>query len=344
MVIGGGTALNMIVGFLTTPIITRLVGTNEYGQFSIFTMYCSIALMVLCMGLDQALIRFFYRFDTEDYKRTILKKCWQLPVAACIVIGLVLNALCYAGVIRMEFDNFVVTMLTVCVLFQVLNRLDLILLRVSYQSVTYSGLQVAYKCLFAGLSVVGCLMIKRNAFYVLVTATTLSYIIVTVVGIASQRSLWSFWKISEKYEINRKELYSYAFPFIISMGITTFFQAIDKFSLNRYCSYNEVGIYSSAMTLVHIFAIVQTTFNSLWAPIATEHYEKNPEDKAFYLRGNRIISFVMFAIGFSLIAVKDVFALLLGSDYREAAYFLAFLIFNPSMLTISETTVIGFTC
>ena len=61
--IGTGTVINMLVGFLTTPVLTRLVGTAEYGQYSIFTMYASIALMILCMGFDQALIRYFYGFE-----------------------------------------------------------------------------------------------------------------------------------------------------------------------------------------------------------------------------------------------------------------------------------------
>lgn len=341
LVIGCGTFLNMFVGFLTTPIITRIVGTEEYGQFSIFTMYSSIALMVLCMGLDQALIRFFYRENSSEYQRALLKECWLLPVIACIVIGVLLNVLCYFNLIHLEFDNFVVTMLTICVLFQVLNRIDLILLRVSYKTNLYSALQVAYKILFAGLTLAGCLVFNEKFFYIMVIATTASYIIVTFIGIAAQAKMWKFWNVSGNYKIDRQELYKYAFPFIISMGITTFFQAIDKISLNTYCSYSEVGIYSSAMTLVHIFAIVQTTFNSLWAPAAMEHYESQPEDKEYHIRGNRIITLIMFGIGFSLIFVKDIFALLLGKDYREAAYILPFLIFNPIMLTISETTVIG---
>jgi len=125
------------------------------------------------------------------------------------------------------------------------------------------------------------------------------------------------------------------------MGIATLFQAIDKISLNMYCSYTEVGIYSSTMTLVNIFAIIQTTFNTLWQPMAVEHYTNEPEDRKFYQQGNQIITVVMFFIGVSLILVKDVFAILLGEKYREAAYILPFLIFNPIMYTISETTVSG---
>lgn len=36
LVIGSGTFISMVIGFLTTPIITRIVSPTEYGQFSIF--------------------------------------------------------------------------------------------------------------------------------------------------------------------------------------------------------------------------------------------------------------------------------------------------------------------
>ena len=93
--IGTGTVLSMLVGFLTTPVLTRLVGTAEYGQYSIFTMYASIALMVLCMGFDQALIRYFYRFDTIDYQRIILRECVTLPLLCTLLTAIVVNILCW---------------------------------------------------------------------------------------------------------------------------------------------------------------------------------------------------------------------------------------------------------
>ena len=75
--------------------------------------------------------------------------------------------------------------------------------------------------------------------------------------------------------------------------------------------------------------------------MSVEHYSKDKEDKSFYQKGNQIITVVMFFIGLSLILCKDLFAILLGEKYREAAYILPFLIFNPIMYTISETTVCG---
>ena len=96
--IGTGTVINMLVGFLTTPVLTRLVGTAEYGQYSIFTMYAGIALMVLCMGFDQALIRYFYRFDTPDYQRSIVRECCTLPFVCTLLAGILVCTLSWLGI------------------------------------------------------------------------------------------------------------------------------------------------------------------------------------------------------------------------------------------------------
>ena len=66
-IISGGTFLNLLIGLFTTPIITRLVNPTEYGQLSIFNMYTGIALLVFCLGLDQSLVRFYYKKDSKSY-------------------------------------------------------------------------------------------------------------------------------------------------------------------------------------------------------------------------------------------------------------------------------------
>ena len=64
LVIGSGTIINMLIGLITTPVITRKVDPLEYGQLSIFVMYCTLAVMILCLGIYQALVRFYYEDDS----------------------------------------------------------------------------------------------------------------------------------------------------------------------------------------------------------------------------------------------------------------------------------------
>ena len=208
-----------------------------------------------------------------------------------------------------------------------------------YQTGLYAVLQVMQKVLYMGLALVLVLTVRGQDLMNLVLATMVSYLVPTAVGIFMKREYW--FGETGRSGVSFGELLRYGAPFILSMGLSTLFQALDKLSINAFCDYSEVGIYTSAMQITSAFAVVQTTFNTMWAPMAIEHYEKDPEDKEFYVRGNQVITAVMFTLGILLIFLKDVFALFLGEKYRQAAYVLPFLIFFPIMYTISETTVGG---
>lgn len=340
-VIGGGTFLNLLIGLMTTPIITRIVDPVDYGQWSLFTMYANIGLMIFCMGLDQSLVRFFYKDDSEKYKRDLIYTCWRFPFIVALISGMLISTLACFSVLELEFSTLIVMILCIHMVVLIFNRFGQLVLRVSRKSGIYSIATVLQKIVYVSLVLTGVMFIGEQYLLIMVVSTVVSYAIPAFVTIFTQRNLWKPDLPIDTKKVDTKEIIVYGLPFILSLGITTVFQSIDKISINYFCSYSEVGIYSSAMTLVHIFAILQTTFITLWTPMATEHYEKNPAEKSFYQKGNQYITVLMFALGLSLILIKDIFALLLGSKYREAAFILPFLIFNPIMYTISESTCMG---
>lgn len=339
LAIGSGTIISMLLGLLSTPIITRIVSPNEYGQLSIFQMYTSIGLMVLCLGLDQSLVRFFYDEDKIEYKQSLLHFCFWIPFIISSIIAIIASLLAVLGIIKFEFTPQIMVLLALNVVISVANRIAILVLRITYQSKKFAVCNVLMKIFYIATALGLCLTIKKQYFTLLAIATIVSILVPTIYAILVSKKLW---KLKVKYPLkNKSEIIRYGLPLILSMGITTVFQAVDKISLNHYCTYADVGVYSSAMTLVNIFAIIQTTFNSLWGPMQVEHYVKHPEDTRYIQKANRMITVIMFFIGISLILVKEVFALLLGEKFREAAYIMPFLIFNPIMYTISETTNAG---
>lgn len=341
-IIGGGTLINMILGVFTTPIITRIVDPVDYGKLSIFTMYSGIALMVLCLGLDQAMVRYYYESEKEEYKRALLFRCIKLPIVSSIFVSVVIIIVSALDVITFEFGTFYMILLCVYTIIQLIYRFSLLLLRLAYKTKLYSILNVLHKLVYIVISLPLIFIAYTNDLLSLIIATMMSGIICMMVSIVFQKNIWNLRNNDAKQcHISQREILKYGYPYIFSMGITTLFQAADKIFLNKFCSYGEVGIYASTMTLVSIFGIIQSTFNSLWTPLAVEHYSKDKNDKKFYQKGNQAITVVMFFIGLSLILCKDLFAVLLGEKYREAAYILPFLIFNPIMYTVSETTVSG---
>lgn len=341
-IIGGGTFLNLLFGLFTTPLITRIVDPEEYGQHSVFLLYANLAVLVLLLGMDQGFGRFYFERPDRDYKRALLFRCVRYPViltvgaTALVLIGSV------SGLVQFEFSPFIMTLLCVYTFLEILFRFGINIAKQEYNSKMYSALNLFIKAAFCGIAVPLLLLVEENDLLILCIASTCSALVVVVISIISQREMWNFKKNNDAAcTISRRELIQYSFPLTITMGLTYLFQALDRLSIKHYCSYAEVGIYASTMTLVNVFAIIQTSFSTVWGPMAMEHYNTDPEDRLFYQKGNQIITVVMFACGATLIFCKDIFALLLGEKYREAAYILPFLIFHPIMYTISETTVLG---
>lgn len=341
-VIGAGTFINLLLGLFTTPIITRLVDPDEYGQLSVFTMYSGIALMVLCAGLDQSLVRFYYDSDSENYRRGLLFRCIRLPLILTAVVSAAVITLAYTGAVKFEFEPVIMVLLCVFTALQLVYRFSLLTVRLEYKSKLYSALNILHKLAYIVTVLPMIFLIRSHYLLLLVSATAAAELICVIVSIVSRRNIWNAAALRKNdCTVPFSALVRYGAPYIITLGVTTLFQAIDKLSLNHFCSYSEVGVYSSAMSLVHIFGIIQTTFTALWMPMAVEHFTSSPDDKEFFRKGNRMITAAMMFCGISLILFKDLFAVLLGSKYREAAYILPFLIFDPIMYTVSETTVGG---
>ncbi|RKI46912.1 hypothetical protein D7V67_12770 [Clostridium paraputrificum] len=335
-----GSGLNIIIGLLTTPIITRLVSPNDYGNFSLFTMYSNLVLMFLVLGLDQSFVRWFYKNDDVKYKSDLLYNCIKIPIGICVMMFILL----LIGVFWNNNEyicgkNLVYLVFFFTVFIALINRFSFLVVRLQYKAKSLSSLLVAQKVIYVISVILFSIVLKRYFFLILIISNFLSLIIVTAISIVLEKDIWRFRKV--KYRHNNLDLIKYGFPLMISSSINVIFQSADRYVIGIYGSNSDVGIYASALSIINIFSIIQTSFNTIWMPTAIEHYEKEKEDKQFYANVNQVITVLMFILGLSLILIKDVIVLFLGEKYREASFILPFLIFHPIMYTISETTVVG---
>ena len=348
--IGAGTIVTLFIGLLTTPILTRIVEPESYGQLSMFQLYTNISVMVLCLGLDQSLVRFFYEADNFTYHSRLVRFCTVIPIIASFVCILLFLAVIIVFSLKLEFDSFILILLAFNIIIALTNRFALLVLRITYQSGLYSICNIIYRVSNVLTVVLLVKLTTVNDVYGLCIGVLLGYTLSTFLALFKERSLWFSKRIkslNNQKEINNKELFKYkeilryGLPFILSMGITQLFEALDKLSLNHFCSYSDVGIYTSAMSIINIFAVIQTAFNAVWGPRQVEEYVSHPDDTSFIQFGNQIITVIMFSLGLSLIFSKDIFAIILGEKFRRASVILPFLVFNPIMYTVSETTCSG---
>ena len=344
LILSTGSALNIIIGLFSTPIITRIVDPTEFGQLSFFTMYINLACLVLVLGLDQAFVRYFYNSEDISFKRKLLYKSMWLPIVLSVITALLMITVGRSYIIALyniEDVNAILVLFAAYLIVLNINRFSLLVIRLQHKAKLYASLNVLQRILYVAIAIGLALIYKSHYLLILVFATFISQFIATLVSIVKEKEIWKPVNLSYKQETTERELIKFGFPLIFSLAITWLFQVTDKLVIKQYGSFEDVGIFAGAMSIIALFSIIQVTFNTLWAPVSVEHFENNKEDKEFYTIAHQSITVLMFFFGFSLILFKDIFVLFLGAKYSQASYIMPFLIFSPIMYTVSETTVGG---
>lgn len=338
---GFGNIVTLILGFISSPIITRLIMPDDFGKFSMFNTVTNLFLIIVMLGLDQSFARFYYEENSEG-RSVLLRKCMKIPLIINIIasiIAIILYKYISIFIVR-EYSMLLIIMLIIQNTFNLLGRFSLLSIRMEQKGRIYSMLQIIGKALYI-IFVILFVKVFNHDYRTLVFALVLSNIIVVIISILIEKKEFFYVKSKIKIKTTTKEMIRYGIPLIFSMAITWVFNSTDKVMISMYSNYTEVGLYSSAFSIVALLNAVQGTFTTFWVPVANEKYVDDPNDTKFFENINNMISLIMLLMAILLITFKDLIILLLGSKYREASFIFPFLIFVPVMYTISETTVLG---
>lgn len=337
--IAGSSFVNFLIGLITTPLITRLVEPEQYGNWSLFCIYSNVLSTILLLGTDYIIVRYYYQNEDRSYKNKLTRWCFLISSIAILLSSIpIILALTY---IRPNWSWFILCLLIANVWVNVINRLVNLLLRFESKINVLSITTILNKIFFVSIAVAALYCIAEHEFEFLSIATVFSTSITIIICLYFIRYLFGSERSKNNYTLHKKEMFSYGLPLMISGCAYILFQATDKLVIGRFCSDADLGIYSSAASFLSLFAILQASFTTVWWPTVMKNYEHNPENKALYIKANDVICLVMVIIGLTFILSKDLIILLLGEHFRGAVVILPFIIFQPILYTLSETTVVG---
>ncbi|WP_346931105.1 oligosaccharide flippase family protein [Clostridium sp.] len=337
-----GNWLVLIIGLISSPIITRIIDPSEYGKFGMFNLYANILMLIITCGLDQSYVRFFYEED-ETNRNKLLFESIKIPFILNILISIIIIIfkVPISKYIISDYNLNFIILLILNISLASIGRFSLLTIRMKQKGRLYSMLQVMQKVSYL-MSVGLFFMIYNDSFLTLAYATLISNAVVAGISVFTERDSWNFKNIKDKKLKNSQiDILKYGIPLIFTVLVTWLFQSADRMAIKAFYGNYEVGIYTSANNIIAILNILQTSFATFWVPVAFEKYEKNPEDTKFFSNINDIVSFLMFGVGIGLILFKDIIVLLLGEKYRVASYIMPFLVFMPVLYTMSEVSVGG---
>ena len=175
-----GNFVVLLLGFISLPLITRVLDTNEYGRTALFTSAVTVIYIFAILGLDQAYIRFFYKKGIN--RRRLFLQCLIPPT----VIVLFLTAIYMFGADAFNHLLFGKSSLDVSLLvvgytiISVFERFLFLNIRMEQRGKLYSNLNILSKVLNVSLIILFSIRLG-NDFRVVLYAMTLSLGIVTLI-------------------------------------------------------------------------------------------------------------------------------------------------------------------
>lgn len=331
--------VSFAIGFVASPIATRLFIPEEMGKINLFNTYASLFASFCYLGLDQAFVRFFREPPGRSTRGGMLTFCTVSSVGVGCAFALLL-LLGWQGIsarVVGEARLSVFICLAVFGMSTILFRYLSLYYRMEQNAKWYTlqGIMHVLLTKVAYLSV-GFGTAKGEAAIGLLTVLMATF---TLVFVVKQRSCFSRTWRQEVDAPFLKEIGRYAIPLLPVALIGTLNTSVNQLVISRLEGLSDVGIYTSAQVLASTVNIIQTGFNTYWAAYVYENYRTDNKRRFFTV--HRLMACALTMFGLTVTLLQAVVFLLLGPLYRSSAIFFPFLFLAPICYCLSETTGMG---
>ncbi len=339
-----GNFVVLLLGFIQTPIVTRLMSTDEYGRTGMFETAVTVIYIFAIMGLDQSYIRFYYTGGVN--RDRLLRQCLLPALLTVSVLSLIygINSDFFNEILFGRSAGDITALVIIYALISVFERFFFLDVRMQQNGRLYSNINITQKILSI-LTIIAAWYFLGNDFRVALYALVIPWGITTafiMIRYFYHRRKGAYRPVKEEQEtgISGRELFGYGCPFILILLMEWLLSSCDRMALRRWSSFDELGIYTSAMKIIILLLTFKNTFIAYWSPVAMERFEKGDmeSNRKFFVRAYDITRFLCVLAATGLIILRRVIVLLLGPDYRGAEKMIPFLTLMPIFAMLLEIT------
>lgn len=332
---GLGPIIGMCISLVTVPITTRLLAPEEYGKSSLFNLVITLFDIVVLLGYDQAYVRFYNQKDIT--KKKLLSTCLFIPVlfSAIVLLFIAIFNHWFSNLLFKSYEPTIVFLMLLYLPAVLLNRFASLSIRMELRGKTYSFINVFQQVLNFGILILFLLKYERS-FRAIIYSTIFSNLITCILSLFVSKQ---FFPIS-KFEVDKpllKEATKYCLPLVPTSIMAWMMESFDKVALRMWSDFDELGLYSAAMKIVTLFAILKNIFQTTWTPMAYKWYEENEPQEKYEDIGSILLCF-MTLIFACVVVFRNIVMLFLGEAYRGASEILVFLFFSPVFMMLSSVT------
>ncbi len=266
IVYGLGTAAGRGLQMLLVPVFTRVFAPEAYGVIDLLGLVAAIAALLVVMGTDAALARFFYDATDSDARRVMISSSALWRVGVCTVVALalwllaptfsvfLLNSPDYAKYVRL-------TALTIPFTAFFMFQNDV--LRVTFQPWKFITLNLVNTILVGGLSILFVVGWHKG-----VAGVLYGRLIGDAITAAFGFFLIRLQLVPRFDRVVLRRMLVYGAPLIPVAVAYWVMQYADRWSLAHFRDLATVGIYAVAVKMGAAMMLFIAAFQLAWGPFA----------------------------------------------------------------------------
>lgn len=296
---------------ISTPIFTRLMSKDEYGQFSNFTSWESIITVLVTLNLISSIARAKYDFDKKmsEYLSSIL--IFSNIVTLAVYFLVEINQSFFEDLFSM--DILYIRMLFVYLLFAPAFSYLQIKHRVYRKYKFFVAFSVSSAIIRTVVSVLLVLLLENKLMGricgYLIPITLFNLILWIVVVLEGKKVSWTCIKYACVISI---PLIPHALSGIV-LGSS------DRIMITNYCGSEDTALYSLAYNISMFANLLWTSMNQAWAPWLYDNMHAKNE-KAIIRNSKLYLGvFTVLILGVLLIT-PEMILILGGKQYYAARY------------------------
>lgn len=313
-----GTVISAILGFISSPLLTRVLTTEVYAQYGMVTSFTTLVATFVYLGQDEAFMRYFDRRKEPFW--SFLGRCIRLPLVLCIIILFLLlepNHIVLSWVFACDIQNKIAILIAAYIAMLVLQRFLMLTARMEERAANYSVSNIATKVMF---------FVALYVFYFMGQVVELTELVLALmVGVLCALAINLVVVVKVKHGANpegeaitSKELLYFGVPFAISSTMLWVVPLLEKIIIRDLTNWTVLAIYTSAAIFVTAMGLIKTTVNSIWVPYVYKHYTNEAEFKKTFRQVGVSLCWLCLMILAGLIVVRRWVVFIFDSAYYDS--------------------------
>lgn len=339
LVYGLGFGISRSLQIFVLPIIAKSLSLNEYGYYSNYVIFYTIAGGVFLLGMDNSVARFFYDSKEKLYHQKIFSIAFF-----CILLTSFIAAVCFSF-----FPSFLLKITSVPVKYSealpyvlftfpmlVLNNFFLSWFKYRRQKYFFV-LNSIGSVIFLLIPLVIAQVMHNVTFHLIFKIIFYSQFLIVIISLILTTNYIRF--VFDK--ILFWEMFKYGLPWMLVFFFGLSRSYLDRIFLNHYLNDEMYGVYNFSVRLSTIISVVISAFSMSFGPLAFSIWKKKNAPEFFARLQSGYILFISIIASVISVISPVIVTILGGTKYSGAERVLPFLLFSAIPLSLVNFSNLG---